>query len=231
MTKTTLTDGSPVTPDHREIDPKTGMQKGYVVLSDEERAKGFLAPRLDAALQTGKAREILRRNVILTPSALGNLLLSGGSAAILSLSGCGQGSCDDIMAAAAALKVYPLPEPEPGPEIPSFLQQLEGKPEPRLTGLDVGLDMGSHAGDAMAYGLFIGRSVRPGPSANLLYVRDLLTRTPIPGMMIGANGTLVDISGRVICTFNLKDLGMDEAYAMANLLMVAAEAVLRSADG
>lgn len=44
MTKTTLTDGSPVTPDHREIDPKTGMQKGYVVLSDEERAKGFQEP-------------------------------------------------------------------------------------------------------------------------------------------------------------------------------------------
>lgn len=44
MTKTTLTDGSPVTPDHREIDPKTGMQKGYVVLSEEERAKGFQEP-------------------------------------------------------------------------------------------------------------------------------------------------------------------------------------------
>ena len=44
MPKTTLTDGSPVTPDHREIDPKTGMQKGYVVLSEEERAKGFVRP-------------------------------------------------------------------------------------------------------------------------------------------------------------------------------------------
>lgn len=42
--KTTLTDGSPVTDDHREIDPKTGMQKGYVVLADEERAKGFTQP-------------------------------------------------------------------------------------------------------------------------------------------------------------------------------------------
>lgn len=42
--KTTLTDGSPVTPDHREIDPTTGMQKAYVVLSDEERAKGFVRP-------------------------------------------------------------------------------------------------------------------------------------------------------------------------------------------
>lgn len=44
MNKTTLTDGSPVTPDHREIDPATGMQKGYVVLSDAERAKGFVRP-------------------------------------------------------------------------------------------------------------------------------------------------------------------------------------------
>jgi hypothetical protein len=42
--KTTLTDGSPVTPEHREIDPRTGMQKGYVVLSEEERAKGFVRP-------------------------------------------------------------------------------------------------------------------------------------------------------------------------------------------
>lgn len=44
MEKTTLTDGSPVTADHREINPATGMQKGYVVLADEERAKGFVRP-------------------------------------------------------------------------------------------------------------------------------------------------------------------------------------------
>lgn len=44
MTDTTLTDGSPVTPDHREINPETGQQKGYVVLSDAERAKGFVRP-------------------------------------------------------------------------------------------------------------------------------------------------------------------------------------------
>lgn len=43
MTKTTLTDGSPVTDDHREIQP-SGMQKAYVVLSAEERAKGFIEP-------------------------------------------------------------------------------------------------------------------------------------------------------------------------------------------
>ena|ERR1700724_1935837 len=39
-----LADGSPITPDHREIDPKTGMQKGYVVLSEAERTKGFVRP-------------------------------------------------------------------------------------------------------------------------------------------------------------------------------------------
>lgn len=44
QTKVTLTDGSPVTPDHREINSKTGMQKDYVVLTDEERAKGFIRP-------------------------------------------------------------------------------------------------------------------------------------------------------------------------------------------
>lgn len=44
MSETTLTDGSPVTPDHREINPATGMQKGYVVLSADERAKGFVRP-------------------------------------------------------------------------------------------------------------------------------------------------------------------------------------------
>lgn len=44
MSETTLTDGSPVTPDHLEIDLTTGMQKGYVVLSAEERGKGFVRP-------------------------------------------------------------------------------------------------------------------------------------------------------------------------------------------
>lgn len=39
-----LSGGGPVTDDHREINPDTGMQKGYVVLSPEERAKGFVRP-------------------------------------------------------------------------------------------------------------------------------------------------------------------------------------------
>lgn len=41
--KTTLADGSPVTMDHRELKPN-GQQKDYVVLSEEERAKGFVRP-------------------------------------------------------------------------------------------------------------------------------------------------------------------------------------------
>ena len=41
---TCMTDGSPVTPDHREINPATGQQNGYVVLCPEERDKGFVRP-------------------------------------------------------------------------------------------------------------------------------------------------------------------------------------------
>lgn len=41
--QTQLTDGRPVAPDHLEIRPD-GQQKGYVVLTPEERAKGFVRP-------------------------------------------------------------------------------------------------------------------------------------------------------------------------------------------
>jgi len=43
-TQRVMTDGSPEDPDHRQIDPRTGMQRGYIVLSAEERAKGFVRP-------------------------------------------------------------------------------------------------------------------------------------------------------------------------------------------
>lgn len=42
--KRELSDGSPETANHREINPATGQQRGYVVLSPEERAKGFVRP-------------------------------------------------------------------------------------------------------------------------------------------------------------------------------------------
>lgn len=40
----TLSDGTQIYPGHREIKPETGQQKGYVVLAEEERAKGFVQP-------------------------------------------------------------------------------------------------------------------------------------------------------------------------------------------
>lgn len=40
----TLSDGTQIYPGHTEIDAKTGQQKGYVVLAEEERAKGFVRP-------------------------------------------------------------------------------------------------------------------------------------------------------------------------------------------
>lgn len=39
-----MTDGSPVTDGHREIDTSTGMQKGYVAICPKERVKGFVRP-------------------------------------------------------------------------------------------------------------------------------------------------------------------------------------------
>lgn len=45
--RTTLTDGTQVYPEHRDIiteGPRKGQQKGYVVLAEEERAKGFVRP-------------------------------------------------------------------------------------------------------------------------------------------------------------------------------------------
>ena len=57
----TLTDGSPVTDDHREIGPD-GLQKGYVVLSENERKRGFIRPFRDAYrhLRCGKITTMSR---------------------------------------------------------------------------------------------------------------------------------------------------------------------------
>lgn len=49
---TTLTDGSPVTPDHREINSATGQQKGYVVLARDEIAKGYVRPLRESYVHT-----------------------------------------------------------------------------------------------------------------------------------------------------------------------------------
>lgn len=45
--RTTLTDGTQVYPEHRDIlkdGVRAGQQEGYVVLAEEERAKGFVRP-------------------------------------------------------------------------------------------------------------------------------------------------------------------------------------------
>lgn len=42
-----LSGGGPVTEDHREINPESGQQKDYVVLTQAERAKGFTRPYRD----------------------------------------------------------------------------------------------------------------------------------------------------------------------------------------
>jgi hypothetical protein len=41
--RTTLTDGRQVYPEHRKLKPN-GQQQDYVVLAEEERAKGFVRP-------------------------------------------------------------------------------------------------------------------------------------------------------------------------------------------
>lgn len=48
-----LTDGSPVTDDHRELRPD-GQQKAYVVLTEEERKKGFVRPVRRTYIHVGK---------------------------------------------------------------------------------------------------------------------------------------------------------------------------------
>ena len=42
--RTTLSDGTQVYPEHTDIVKETRQQKGYVVLAEEERAKGFVRP-------------------------------------------------------------------------------------------------------------------------------------------------------------------------------------------
>jgi hypothetical protein len=51
LPQTTLLDGSPVTEDHRDIQP-SGMQKSYVVLSEDERRKGFVRPYREAYIHS-----------------------------------------------------------------------------------------------------------------------------------------------------------------------------------
>ena len=56
-TQRILSGGGPVTEDHREINPLTGQQKGYVALTPEERAKGFVRPVRLTYVHVGKPPE------------------------------------------------------------------------------------------------------------------------------------------------------------------------------
>lgn len=51
--KRTLTDGSPITDDHRQL-KANGQQKGYVVLSEEERKRGFVRPVRTSYVHVGR---------------------------------------------------------------------------------------------------------------------------------------------------------------------------------
>ncbi len=52
MSNRTLVGGKPVTDDHAEINPITGQQRAYVVLSADERAKGFVRPVRETYVHT-----------------------------------------------------------------------------------------------------------------------------------------------------------------------------------
>jgi hypothetical protein len=51
-----LADGSPETPDHRELGAD-GQQKGYIVLTPAERAKGFVRPVRSSYVHVGRMQE------------------------------------------------------------------------------------------------------------------------------------------------------------------------------
>ena len=53
-----LSGGGEVTASHREINPATGQQKGYIVLTEEERAKGFVRPVRRTYLHVGTGPEM-----------------------------------------------------------------------------------------------------------------------------------------------------------------------------
>lgn len=52
MSDITTTSGAPITERTREIDPATGMQRDYIVLTEAERAKGFVRPYRDSYSHT-----------------------------------------------------------------------------------------------------------------------------------------------------------------------------------
>jgi len=54
-------------------------------------------------------------------------------------------------------------------------------------------------------------------------LRDVLERQPLKHLRYGSAGTLTDYDGRIICTFNLKDVSLQEAFTYAELFKAAVE--------
>lgn len=65
MSDRQLTSGKPVPEDgsHKEIDPTSGQQKGYVVLTPEERAKGFVNPVRNSYTHVCGAMTVMGRSL------------------------------------------------------------------------------------------------------------------------------------------------------------------------
>lgn len=57
--------------------------------------------------------------------------------------------------------------------------------------------------------------------------QDYLERVPFPEMALGADGRIVAADGRVVCTMNLRDLTLTEAFAFANAFIAAGAALDR----
>lgn len=73
-----LSGGASESPEHREINPATGQQKGYIVLTPTERSKGFVRPVRTAYVHVG-----------LNPDMHGSVIIRAGKY------GCG---CRTVMA-------------------------------------------------------------------------------------------------------------------------------------
>jgi len=56
--------------------------------------------------------------------------------------------------------------------------------------------------------------------------RRLLVKVPFPDMTLAANGEIVAQDGRVVCTMNLVDLSLTEAFTFATAFIAAAEAIM-----
>lgn len=54
MTQSVRVQGNATLENHREINPNTGQQKGYLILTEKERAKGFVRPIRQSYVHVGR---------------------------------------------------------------------------------------------------------------------------------------------------------------------------------